>query len=58
MSDTARRFNWIALVFAVGGLVLAGIYPEPVALGIPAGGWIALIGAGVIRPDMLRKPKP
>jgi len=58
MSDHVRRkFDWLALVFAVGGLVLAGIYPEPIALGIPAGGWIALLGAGIIRPEFLRGPK-
>jgi len=49
--------NWIGVIFAVGGMGFAFFRPEMVdpVFGLPVGAWIALIGAGVIDPQILRR---
>lgn len=49
--------NYIGVIFAVGGLGFAFFRPEMVdpVLGLPVGAWVALVGAGVIDPQTLRR---
>lgn len=49
--------NWLGIIFAVGGLGFAFFRPEMVdpMFNVPVGAWIALVGAGVIDPQTLRR---